>query len=212
MKNEDKIILDLCGGTGAWSDPYATAGYDRRIITSPEQDVLTYRPPPVVYGVLAAPPCTEFASSGTRWWKSKPPRLLEEALAVVRVCLSIIEQCQPEWWALENPIGQLPRYIGKYRYTFQPWEYGDPWTKRTCIWGDHNIPIKTPVEPVGTWMGSHAAGKPLGIVDHPGLLIPSDSVFLPPDWVHRMAPGHNRAMLRAITPPGFARAFYEANK
>ena len=28
-----KIILDLCGGTGAWSEPYKEAGYDVKVIT-----------------------------------------------------------------------------------------------------------------------------------------------------------------------------------
>ena len=37
--NSKKIILDLCGGTGAWSKPYADAGYDVRVITLPEWDV-----------------------------------------------------------------------------------------------------------------------------------------------------------------------------
>lgn len=27
MENKDKIILDLCGGTGAWSKPYRDNGY-----------------------------------------------------------------------------------------------------------------------------------------------------------------------------------------
>lgn len=30
MDNNDKIILDLCGGTGSWSKPYKEAGYDVR--------------------------------------------------------------------------------------------------------------------------------------------------------------------------------------
>src|SRR5512141_57875 len=30
------IILDLCAGTGAWSDPYRLAGYDVRRVTLPE--------------------------------------------------------------------------------------------------------------------------------------------------------------------------------
>jgi len=34
-----KIILDLCGGTGAWSAPYKEAGYDVRVITLPEYDL-----------------------------------------------------------------------------------------------------------------------------------------------------------------------------
>ena len=61
MDNSDKIILDLCGGTGSWSRYYKAAGYDVRVITLPEYDVLTYVPPDNVYGILAAPPCTEFS-------------------------------------------------------------------------------------------------------------------------------------------------------
>lgn len=45
MDNSKKIILDLCGGTGSWSKPYKEAGYDVRLITLPEYDVLTYEPP-----------------------------------------------------------------------------------------------------------------------------------------------------------------------
>lgn len=41
----DKVILDLCGGTGAWSKPYKEAGYDVRVITLPKHDIRTYKPP-----------------------------------------------------------------------------------------------------------------------------------------------------------------------
>ena len=61
-ENRDKIILDLCGGTGSWSKPYKEAGYDVRLITLPEYDVCTYAPPfENVYGILAATPCDEFS-------------------------------------------------------------------------------------------------------------------------------------------------------
>jgi len=56
MDNSNKIILDLCGGTGSWSRPWKLAGYDVRNITLPDYDVLTYEPPDNVYGILAAPP------------------------------------------------------------------------------------------------------------------------------------------------------------
>lgn len=217
MDNSDKIIIDLCGGTGAWSNPYKETGYDVRLITLPDNDVRNYQPPADVYGILVAPPCTEFAVSGTRWWASKPPELLAEAIEVVRACLRIIKVSNPMWWALENPVGRLQSCvpeIKKWRYTFQPFDYGDPWTKRTCIWGEHNIPEKHPVEPVGSYQGSgHSAhGKTLGIVDHPLMLLKEGQVFLPPDWIHRLPPSADRAMLRSITPPGFARAFFESNR
>ena len=222
MDNSEKIILDLCGGTGSWSRPYKEAGYDVRLITLPEQDVKYYHPPKHIYGILAAPPCSDFCISGVRWWKEKDrTKGLLEALSVVAACLRVIEKAKPKFWALENPVGRLPRYIGKYKYTSQPYEYGDPWTKRTCIWGEHNAPIKTPVEikyhhadgepsasaiireRMPSWTDSNQNGT-LAIVDH--------LKELRADWVHSLPPSKDRAMLRSITPPGFARAFYEANK
>lgn len=193
-----KVILDLCGGTGAWSAPYRDAGYDVRLITLPSHDVRLYKPPDDVHGMFAAPPCTMFAISGARWKRTEAQMI--DALSVVDACLRIIMTCNPVWWALENPVGKLIHYIGKWRYTFQPYEYGDPWTKRTCIWGKHHIPKKTPVAPVGQWTGR---SDTKGIVDHPE--------FLPPDWVHKLPPSKDRVLLRSITPPGFARAFFEAN-
>ncbi len=37
--NSEKVILDLCGGTGSWSRPYKEAGYDVRVMTLPDYDV-----------------------------------------------------------------------------------------------------------------------------------------------------------------------------
>lgn len=64
--NKDKIILDLCGGTGSWSKPYFEAGYNVINITLPEHDVRDYIPPDNIYGILAAPPCTMFSLARTR--------------------------------------------------------------------------------------------------------------------------------------------------
>jgi len=195
----NRIILDLCGGTGAWSKPYVDAGYDVRLINLPEQDVRLYQPPANVYGILAAPPCTVFAISGVRWKRTDQEMI--DGLSIVDACLRIIWRCKPMFWALENPVGTLRRWIGRWYYTFQPYEYGDPWTKRTCIWGNHNIPKKNPVEPVGQWTGR---ADTTGIVDHV-------DEFLPPDWVHNLPPSSNRAVLRSVTPPGFAKAFFGVN-
>ena len=175
----ERVILDLCGGTGAWSKPYADAGYDVRLVTLPE-DVRLTQMTEKVHGVMCAPPCTVFASSGARWPRSKQDYI--DALSVVDACLRVVTVCSPEWWVLENPIGKLVRWLGKPKMYFQPWEYGDPYTKRTALWGRFNKPVKTPVEPI-------EGGK-----------------------IHRMAPGPDRAKNRSITPPGFAKAFMEANQ
>lgn len=179
MRNEDKIILDLCGGTGSWSKPYKDAGYDVRVVTWPE-DVRFYVPPKDVHGILAAPPCTMFASSGARWPRTNEQML--EALSVADACVRIIVTTKPKWWTLENPIGKLQRWYGKPKMYFQPYEYGDPYTKRTALWGDFTPPIKTPVEPI-------EGGK-----------------------IWKMPPSPDRQAKRSMTPQGFAQAFYKANR
>ncbi len=208
------VILDLCGGTGAWSRPYQEAGYDVRVITLPEWDVRDYEPPSGVHGILAAPPCTEFAVSGARWWGVKPPEKLADALTIAFACMRVIEKAQPKWWALENPVGRLKNWLGPYDYTFQPWEYGDPWLKRTCIWGTAQQPVKTPTEQpqggTGRWrvsLTNHLSPTPTAEQIHKLVV----TGMIPPDWIHRLGPSPDRATLRAITPPGFARAFFLAN-
>lgn len=178
---QGKIILDLCGGTGAWSKPYKDAGYDVRLVTLPD-DVRLYTPPKNVYGILAAPPCDHLAGSGARWWKDKGEAKLLEALSVADACLRIIAITKPKFWVLENPVGRLSRYYGKPVMTFQPFEYGDPYQKRTCLWGDFNKPAKNQVKPTD--------GQKI--------------------W--RMPPSDKRKELRSITPAGFAKAFMEANQ
>lgn len=185
------LILDLCGGTGSWSKPYREAGYEVIVVDpdAPEiagcrverADVRTWVPPARVHGILAAPPCTHLAGSGARWWKQKGEGALVEGLSVVDACLRIVWRLRPAWWALENPVGRLARYLGHAQLIFDPWEYGHPTIKRTCLWGEFRIPERTPVEPT--------RGQAV--------------------W--RMGPSPDRARLRSITPPEFADAFFRAN-
>ncbi|GAG30172.1 unnamed protein product, partial [marine sediment metagenome] len=149
-----KIILDLCGGTGAWSKPYAEKGYDVRNITLPDYDVRTYRPPENVYGILAAPPCEQFSFAKT----TGKPRDLERGMEVVISCLKIIWRCQYKllsayaksttlkFWAIENPSGLLKRFLGKPVFEFNPYDFGKEYQKHTFLWGWFNLPKKSPIE------------------------------------------------------------------
>lgn len=207
MNNSEKIILDLCGGTGSWSRPYKEAGYDVRLITLPEHNVRTYYPPENVYGILAAPPCTEFSILNCK--AESRERKPEIGMIAVTACLRIIALCNPRWWAMENPVGHLREYMGKPALTFQPWEYGDPWTKRTDIWGNFSLPPKL------YWCWEDVPGK-LPLYTRPGRSKPnfaylhkSAQAFIPQlAW----ASPQTDADFRAITPPGFAQAFFEANR
>ena len=134
------IVLDLCGGSGAWSEPYRAAGYDVRLVTLPENDVRTYVPPDGVHGILAAPPCTEFSIA-----KNGKVRDFVKGMEIVNACLRIVLMTRPAWWAVENPgSGLLGRFLGIPRFGFQPYEFGDPWSKRTALWGAFALPARGP--------------------------------------------------------------------
>ena len=197
-----KIILDLCGGTGSWSRPYKEAGYDVRLITLPEFDVRKYKPPKNVYGILAAPPCTEFSVAKNG---SHRKRDFEDGMNIVIACLNIIWKCRYQnklaFWALENPTGYLRQFIGIPNYTFFQWWFGDLGIKRTDLWGYFNIPqqkvYRRPNHPY--FVNQYKSGKKNQF---------AWSAPKKPDWYEGPL---DRTALRAITPPGFARAFFEAN-
>ena len=142
--NADKIILDLCGGTGSWSKPYKEAGYDVRLVTLPEYDVCTYDPPDHVHGVIAAPPCTHFSIACNRLWdeKDRDGRTIE-GLKVLIACLKIIAKTSPEWWVLENPVGRMKRFLGKPDFTFKFTDFGFPCRKMSLLWGNFTPPHQT---------------------------------------------------------------------
>lgn len=183
-----KIILDLCGGTGSWSKPYKNAGYDVRLVSHPEHDVRHYDPPENVYGILAAPPCTMFSLARTT---AKKPRCFYEGMEVVEACLRIIWEVRKRqklaFWALENPIGFLRQFLGKPSYTFEPWWFGDDSKKKTDLWGYFKEPTR-----------NKEAKRPS---------------YNRKEWGYRMRQsGLSRAEARAVTPPCFAQAFFDANR
>src|SRR3990167_5288624 len=152
--NRYKIVLDLCGCTGAWSRPYAEAGYDVRVVTLPGQDVrLLQLPSERIHGILAAPPCTYFCRM--RMCRGRPTDAqFREGLTIVDACLRIITMARPTWWALENPEGYLSRWLGPPAMKFQPSDFGDPWTKKTWLWGQF-MPLQYRLcEPTAPWISS----------------------------------------------------------
>ena len=79
--------------------------------------------------MVAHPPCTHLAVSGARWFKGKE-REQAEALDFVRF---LLEAPVPHI-ALENPISVISTRIRKPDQIIQPWMFGHPETKATCLW------------------------------------------------------------------------------
>jgi len=223
------VILDLCGGSGSWSKPYKDAGFDVRVITLPKYDVTKTRfsndyiwlgsgGPNIyclvdifryadIYGILVAPPCTEFSVAKHAELKhNTKPRDFAAGMEIVEACLQIIWQVQIhaklEFWALENPRGYLRRFLGIPKYTFYQWQFGAQTVKATDIWGYFNLPTPTvKTKPV------------LDMHDHRNTKHYSSGAYPPEyrDYIYSLPSNQRRAAGRAITPAGFAKAFYRAN-
>ena len=188
----NKTILSLCSGTGAWERPYIKAGYNVISVTLPEQDVRDYIPPDNVYGILAAPPCTEFSFAKHFHGKGNYNHNFIAGLEIVSACMRIVLTAKPVWWALENPDGYLKKWLRNPVFTFEPYFYGDNYQKKTCLWGVFNIPQPKTTE------------KPKGLIKFS--MLKSKDIY--PEFYGKLT----RQKRRAITPAGFAKAFFRVNQ
>lgn len=202
-----KTLLSLFDYTGNWAAPFALGGWN--VILWDIKHVSNYFDTHsdineasadyfyehifdnfgTVDAIIAALPCTDFAVSGARWFKEKDQNGSTAAsIELAYQTLRIIDLCQPDWWAVEQPISRLHNLVpemGSPRMYFDPCDFGDPYTKKTALYGNFNSNLrKTPVEPIeGSKMHLKYGGK-------------SDRT----------------KELRSVTPEGFAQAFYKANK
>jgi site-specific DNA-cytosine methylase len=135
-----KIILHLCADTGSDTQPYRRNGYEV-VCIGKDIGVENIKGSDKVYGIIANPPCTNFSSVRT---SAKIPRNEEEGMRLVKECQRIISECPNlKFWVIENPAtGLLKKYLGKPQFTYQPWEFGSPWSKKTALWGKFNCPEK----------------------------------------------------------------------
>jgi site-specific DNA-cytosine methylase len=79
--------------------------------------------------MIAHPPCTHLAVSGSRWFKDKQAEQAE-ALAFVQ---TLMDAPIPRI-AIENPISIISSRIRKPDQIIQPWQFGHGETKATCLW------------------------------------------------------------------------------
>lgn len=134
--------------------------------------------------MIAFPPCTYLANSGFQHSANgkRPMSLTWRALAFVEKLMKakIPRIC------IENPVGKINTHLKSPTQIIQPYEFGHPESKRTCLWLK-NLPKLTPTNL---------------------LELPSDGY-----WFNRTANGNPsmgqtkfRAQLRSLTYPGIAEA------
>lgn len=82
--------------------------------------------------MIAHPPCTYLCSSGLHWNKRRPERakLTHDAILFF---LSLTHAQNPKF-AIENPVGCMSSIFRKPDQIIQPWQFGHPESKATCLW------------------------------------------------------------------------------
>lgn len=149
--------------------------------------------------LIAHPPCTYLtASSAVRLYgknhEIKDPDRDAKGWAAKDFFMQLYTAGIP-LVAVENPA-PLHRYgLPQYTQIIEPYMYGDPWKKRTCLWlrGQRRQAATNVVEPLGLWVGSTSA-RAVGT----GRIKSTYTL-----------PSHRDPRIRSKTFPGIARAMAE---
>jgi hypothetical protein len=88
--------------------------------------------------MVAHPPCTHLAVSGSRHFHRKQ-REQEEALEFVRLLMA----APIDRWCIENPVSVISSAIRQPDQIIQPWQFGHGETKATCLWLKNLPPLKS---------------------------------------------------------------------
>ena len=143
-------ILVACEFSGTVRRAFAALGHEAwscDLLPSEDDSEFHFqcdiRDVPMGYGdqwdlMVAHPPCTHLAVSGSRWFKDKVKEQAE-ALNFVRLLMDAPIPCI----AIENPISIISSRIRKPDQIIQPWQFGHGETKATCLWLK-NLPKLTP--------------------------------------------------------------------
>lgn len=172
----------LCEFSGVVRDAFIARGHD-----AISCDLLpTESPGPHIQGdclahdwsgfdlLVCHPPCTYLCNSGVRWL-SRPMRRAHMEMGRGLFMAMLALPC--ERIAVENPIPHKHAALPTYTQVIQPWQFGDPESKATCLW---------------------LKGIPM--------LAPTNVVVATGRSVHRCPPGPERAAFRSRTFPGIAKA------
>ena len=107
--------------------------------------------------IIAHPPCTYLTLAGNRWFKPEykdrfPEREKQREEAIKFFMAFVHASC--EKIAIENPIGVMSRRYRKPDQIIQPYQFGHPVRKSTCLWLK-GLPLLNPTEIVSTEEDEH---------------------------------------------------------
>lgn len=143
--------------------------------------------------IVAFPPCQLLCVTGNRWFNidkygDKAIQRHEDREEAINFFMLFANNKCPRI-AIENPVGTMSTTWRKPDQIIQPYEFGDPFEKKTCLWLK-GLPLLTPTN----------------VVDPPER-IQYDSGKSMPSWYADAwkLPAKERAMMRSKTFPGIAK-------
>lgn len=88
--------------------------------------------------IIAFPPCTYLTVTGNRWFNVEKYGEMAEARREDR-CAAVLFFMEIAWAncdkiAIENPVGIMSTRWRKPDQIIQPWMFGEPYEKKTCLW------------------------------------------------------------------------------
>lgn len=229
------VIWSLFDGSGIMGLPWAQAGHDVYCFNADDADHGAYEAAKVIheniryknvwidgafmldamagdYGkpdiIFSFPPCTDTAVSGAAHFSKKSevdPLFQEKAVKTARIAEFIAGYFGVPYM-IENPVSVLSTKWRSANFSFHPFEFGgylpesdehpvfpeyikprDAYPKKTCIWCGNGFvfPDRRAVDVDNGYSDQH---KKLG------------------------GKSQKTKVIRSLTPRGFARAVYEANK
>lgn len=143
--------------------------------------------------MIAHPPCTRLCVTGNKWYNpeyaDRFPRIHEEREEAVAFFMALAN-APIERICIENPVGIMGSRWRPADQTIQPFDYGHPEPKKTCLWLK-NLPHLQPTWPpkdVPPDYHISASGKKLA------------------RWYYMPSPSPGRQKMRSVTFQGIADA------
>jgi len=145
--------------------------------------------------LIAHPPCIYLTVTANKWLKDQPPRKSGALVGAERRAaqqdaakffMAIAESNVPRI-AIENPVGYMSTYWRKPDQIIQPFQFGHPEPKKTCLWLK-NLPKLVPTKIVEPEYSVTRSGKRI------------------PTWYHSPSPSPDRQKKRSVTFQGIAGA------
>lgn len=135
--------------------------------------------------IIAHPPCTHLAVSGARHFKEKQKDGRQQQ-AIEFFMAFVSSEC--DRIAVENPVSIMSTVYRKPDQIIQPWMFGHPEKKSTCLWLKGLDPL-----------------KPTNDVHEEMMSLPVKER----ERIHYLPPSSDRARIRSKTFPGIAKAMAE---